>query len=129
MPQFTKETAASAARNATKSRVARKQREKIEREAEKVRANAFTALIPRDATFDARQMRIARQIDQLDEMIAGCKNPDLMLKFISAKARLHELIYPKPGSYRPGKRRPEERAPVSPVQPIYEPVIPEKPVI
>jgi len=69
-----------------------------------------------------RKQTLAQQIDKLDALIARAKSSDKVLRLIGAKAKLWELLYPKPGSLRPKAVR-DNRAPVSPIAPLpIEPV-------
>ncbi|HSS99164.1 MAG TPA: hypothetical protein VLK33_19150 [Terriglobales bacterium] len=117
---FTKENAGEMARRATQARLARIAREKEEEELERAR----WVRAPRDTTEDAKKIRVQRQIEACDTMIEACKDPEMFVKLITAKARLWELLYPKPGSLRPKSSR-SERAPVAPVQPLPAPAAPQ----
>lgn len=64
-----------------------------------------------------RRRRLAAQIDLIDQDIENVRDPEVRCKLITAKARLWELLYPKPGSLRPKAGRPE-RAPILPIEPI-----------
>ena len=79
-----------------------------------------------DSAETVRRLRLAEQIDLIDQDIQNTRNPELRIKLISAKARLWELLYPKPGSLRPGKVRTETRARV---EPIAQPVVNSAPLV
>ena len=65
---------------------------------------------------DHRRNTLRNQIELLDYHIARTKRAANLCKLIAAKARLWELLYPKPGSLRPGKQRGhEQRAPIEPM--------------
>lgn len=64
---------------------------------------------------DSRKQRMLKQIDLLDTDIESTRDPELRCKLITAKARLWELLYPKPGSLRPKQQSRAERAPVQPL--------------
>jgi hypothetical protein len=92
MALITRENAAEMARRSQEAR-------KANRAAMPPAAN-----IPASDTFSAeieRKRTLARQIDLLDADIAKAKAPALRIKLIGAKAKLWELLYPKPGSLRP----------------------------
>ena len=66
---------------------------------------------------EQRRDTLAKQIDLLDRLIAKANGGERVLRLINAKAKLWELLYPKPGSLKPGKQRAAERAPISPLIP------------
>lgn len=121
---FTRENAGEMARRATRSRL-----ERIAREEEEEReARLRDARLPRDASEDAKKLRVQRQIETCDNMLEDCDDPVMFVKLVAAKARLWELLYPKPGSLRPKAGR-VERAPVQPIQAAPAPlVVPISPV-
>lgn len=73
------------------------------------------------STADEQRKGVLRQqIEILDYHIARTKRAGNLCKLISAKARLWELLYPKPGSLRPGKQRGNGHESRGPVEPIHE---------
>lgn len=105
MPRFTRENAAEMARRARLARTSN------------VNKRTLDAAPANETAEDERKRRMGVQIDLLDADIAKTKNPVLRCRLIAAKAKLWELIYPKPGSLKPGKQRRETRAPISPLMP------------
>lgn len=91
------------ARKATASRMLRVQAEKDEALAEKTRIlRELVMAEPKglDATLEQKQKRVERQIALIDRRFEDCSIDD-MPKLAQAKARLWELLYPKPGSLKP----------------------------
>lgn len=117
-PLFTKENAGVMAKRATRSRMERIQREKEQLLLLRER-NAST---PLNASEDEKKARVQRQIEQCDTMLAECADPETFVRLVAAKARLWELLYPKPGSLRPKQSR-SDRAPIAPIQPLPEPLV------
>lgn len=66
-----------------------------------------------------KRERISKQIDRCDVMLQSCKDPDVFVKLVQAKARLWELLYPKPGSLRPRSGRGRMSQPT--FEPSFEP--------
>ena len=83
------------------------------------RANALVQG-PIETDDTRRRQRVLRQIDRLDILIEGTRDAELFIRLASAKERLWNLVYPKPGSLRPKAGR-QERAMVAPVEPISAP--------
>jgi hypothetical protein len=75
------------------------------------------ALASRTEDDVRRKERLFAQVKKCDEMIEECEEPKVFAQLVSAKARLWELLYPKPGSLRPKQNR-AERAPIQPIQPL-----------
>lgn len=102
--------------------------------AERRRQRSLALAAPPLETDDSRRKdRVLRQIDRLDVMIEHCRDAELFLRLANAKERLWNLVYPKPGSLRPGKSRsaPEARAPIQPLPapPTPRPVVDPAPVV
>lgn len=79
---------------------------------------------------EARRKGLLReQMGKCDEMMSRAKDPKTFKQWVEAKARLWELLYPKPGSLRPKQGR--DRAQLAPIQPIPEaqPVVNESALV
>jgi hypothetical protein len=108
MPRFTRENAAEMAKLSHSPNSARNL------QPETTASIIATAGISAD---ERRKQTLAQQIDLLDKMIAKTNGGGKVLQYIAAKAKLWELLYPKPGSLRPKQSR-SERVPVQPIQPL-----------
>jgi hypothetical protein len=53
----------------------------------------------------ARNARVTKQLDKVDEFLEQCKNSDEFVKLTVAKERLWNLVFPKAGVMRPRQRR------------------------
>lgn len=80
-------------------------------------AIALTVASAEKSADERRRATLAKQIDLLDSMIARTNGGDRVLRLIAAKAKLWELLYPKPGSLRPKQSR-QDRAPIAPIEPL-----------
>ncbi len=65
-------------------------------------APVVTAIETQLAESDPRRLRILEQIDLLDDDFAK-SNAVLRVRITASKARLWELLYPKPGSLKPSR--------------------------
>jgi hypothetical protein len=61
-----------------------------------------------------RKGLLREQMSKCDEMMAKTSDPVNFKRWAESKAKLWELLYPKPGSLRPKQQR-AERAPVAPL--------------
>jgi len=107
-PNFTRENAGEMARRATKSRVAREQREKEQARLRDLEARAL--VISREVNpdpDDARERRIKKQIDTVLSDMESAKSPMIRLKLVGALERLWNLLGassgPKTGGNRPAR--------------------------
>lgn len=102
MPLFTAETARA---NALKSaQVRRERRERLK--------NPPPPPLPVPQMLDeqARNARVMKQLDKVDEFLEQCRDGDKFARLTAAKERLWNLLYPKAGVMRPS-RRPARAAP------------------
>ena len=100
---FTKENAGEMARRAAHAR-----------EAKRALERARLAMLPADASDDARHNRVLLQIQRVDDMLMKC-NRDEFPSLTAAKERLWNLIFPKAGVMRPrGSKQPRS----SPAEPL-----------
>lgn len=116
MPQITSENANVLRELSLNSRFEAKN--KRIRELEGLLAAALASRTEDDVR---RKERLFAQVKKCDEMIEDCDEPKVFAQLVTAKARLWELLYPKPGSLRPKQSR-ADRAPVVPLQPLPEPL-------
>jgi hypothetical protein len=107
MPLFTAETARA---NALKS--AQVRRERRER-----RNNPppppLTA--PQKPDEQARNARVMKQLDKVDEFLEQCKRSDEFVRLTAAKERLWNLIFPKAGVMRPRGQKQARSTPAEPM--------------
>jgi hypothetical protein len=75
-----------------------------------------SALTPPPEDDQRRKERLLGQVMKCDALMEECDSPKEFAQLVNAKARLWELLYPKPGSLRPKQGR-IERAPVVPLSP------------
>jgi hypothetical protein len=68
--------------------------------AELKRQLAAALLVAQDDEL-RRKSLLREQMSKCDEMMAKAKDPKTFKQWVEAKARLWELLYPKPGSLRP----------------------------
>lgn len=113
MPLFTRENAAEMGRRSAITR----------RNASAERKEYVVPETPR--AEDERKRRMGVQIDLLDADIAKTKNPVIRCRLIAAKAKLWELLYPRPGVLKPARSR--DRAPVHAIAPL--PIEPASPLV
>jgi hypothetical protein len=109
-PNFTRENAGEMARRATRSRLARIERERAEAQAVK------DALASRPEPEDARKERTLKQLDKLDVLIDRALNlgqAGQFLKLSSAKQRLWKLVQPTAGVLKPARERASRRGGVA----------------
>jgi hypothetical protein len=107
MPLFTAETARP---NALKSaQVRRERRERLKN------PSPPPLLVPQMPDEQARNARVMKQLDKVDEFLEQCKDGETFVKLTAAKERLWNLIYAKAGTLRP---RPNRR----PIAPMLEPL-------
>ena len=102
MPLFTADTARV---NALKS--AQVRREKRDRLKNPPPSPAPTPLMPDE---QARNARVRKQLDKVDEFLEQCRDSDEFVRLTAAKERLWNLVFPKAGVMRP---RPPRRSIVS----------------
>jgi hypothetical protein len=98
------------ARRATRSRLARIERERAEAQAVK------DALASRPEPEDTRKERTLKQLDKLDVLIdrsLNLGNSTQFLKLSAAKERLWKLVQPTAGVLKPGKERATKRGGVA----------------
>ena len=93
MPLFTAQTARD---NALKS--AQVRRENRERLRNPPPPPLTTPQMPDE---DARQARVMKQLDKVDEFLDQCTDPDTFAKLTASKERLWRLVIPTAGVLRP----------------------------
>jgi hypothetical protein len=100
MPLF---TAANARANALKSAQVRRERR------ERLKNPPPPPLpVPQMPDEQARNARVKKQLDKVDEFLEQCKDSGEFVRLTAAKERLWNLVFPKAGVMRPrsGFRRP-----------------------
>jgi hypothetical protein len=97
-PNFTRENAAEMARRATRSRLARIEREK------QIEATRQATRAAGPDTDDARRARVQRQIDLLLTDMETAATLTQRLKLGSAIERLWRLVQPTMAAVKPGRR-------------------------
>ena len=97
-PPFTKENAAEMGR---RGQIALKRI----RAAKKAQLDAFLKEAPVETDERIMRGRVQRQIDRIDRYLVTCKPSDIP-KFVAAKARLWEMLYPGAKSGKPRKLPP-----------------------
>jgi hypothetical protein len=97
MPLFTAENARA---NALKSaQVRRERRERLKN------PPPPPLLVPQMPDEQARNARVMKQLDKVDEFLEQCKDSDEFVRLTAAKERLWNLVFPKMRP-RPSSRRP-----------------------
>jgi hypothetical protein len=113
MPLFTAENARA---NALKSAQVRRERR------ERLKNPPPPPLpVPQMPDEQARNARVMKQLDKVDEFLEQCKDGDQFVRLTAAKERLWNLVFPKAGCLRP---RPSNRRPPMPVPTVS----PQEPV-
>lgn len=80
--------------------------------------STLLAGIPLETQLAARQNKVAEQVDISDRLINSCKDPEMFVKLVNAKATLWNLVFPKAGVNRPSKSKRSSSMPVEPVNPV-----------
>ena len=116
MPLFTAENARA---NALKSaQVRRERRERLK--------NPPPPPLPVSHMPDeqARNARVMKQLDKVDEFLEQCKDSDEFVRLTAAKERLWNLVFPKAGVLHPRRTG----RPQAPIAAPTEPTTPQAPV-
>lgn len=116
-PLITRENANKMREKAYESRIQKKNAEIAE-----LREQLAAALAVAQDDEMQRKHVLRLQMAKCDEMMAKTRDPADFKRWAESKAKLWELLYPKPGSLRPSKSR--DRAPAfTPIAPLpVEPV-------
>lgn len=93
MPQITPETAREMQARSAQARTAR---------------TVEAAKPPQETEFEQKKLRVMKQIEKIDEAM-NTSPMKLWPALTQAKARLWELLYPKPGSLKPIAQKPAKR--------------------
>ena len=120
-PMFTPESARKAQEKGYQTKIQQKNAE-----IEKLKRELATALIALQDDEQARKSILRMQMAKCDEMMTKTRDPADFKRWAESKAKLWELLYPKPGILRPGKTR--DRMPAtSPIAPL--PIEPASPLV
>lgn len=95
MPLFTAENARA---NALKSAQVRRERR------ERLKNPPPPLPVPQMPDEQARNARVMKQLDKVDEFLEQCKDGETFVKLTAAKERLWNLVFPKAGVMRPRSR-------------------------
>jgi hypothetical protein len=109
MQLITRETAEEYRKKGLESRFAIKNRE-----IDELKRKLAEALGPKTEDDLRRRERLLKQVQKCDDMMDDCEDSKEFAMLVTAKARLWELLYPKPGSLRPRSKR-DERQPIAPL--------------
>jgi len=110
MPLFTAENARA---NALKSaQVRRERRDRLKN------PPPPPVWVPQMPDEQARNARVMKQLDKVDEFLDQCRNGDEFVRLTAAKERLWGLVFPKAGVMRPrSSSRQPQRPPLLPLGP------------
>lgn len=120
-PPFNSETAKIAAQKSYQTKVQQKNAEIAE-----LKRELAAALQVAQDDETQRKHVLRMQMAKCDEMMTKTRDPADFKRWAESKAKLWELLYPKPGSLRPGKTRDRIPAP-SPIAPL--PIEPASPLV
>lgn len=111
-PLFTSETARKAQEKGYQTKIQKKNEEIA-----KLKAELQAALLIAQDDENQRKHVLRMQMAKCDEMMTKTRDPADFKRWAESKAKLWELLYPKPGSLRPTKTRDRSIAP-APIQPL-----------
>ena len=120
-PLFTPETARKAQEKGYLTKIQKKNQEIA-----KLKQELAAALLIAQDDEQQRKHVLRMQMAKCDEMMTKTRDPADFKRWAESKAKLWELLYPKPGRLRPKQSR-SERAPVVPIQPL--PIAPASPLV